>query len=119
MTDGSTHSDPRGCCDFWVALDEMVMAMGFVSIWSKFKLPRLLLMVIAHICDFIGMILGIRIKLNPFAVKVLTMHRWFDISAAEKGEWAWMVASVECRGAGVGRLATSATSSPSLPYSPC
>eukprot|EP00618_Florenciella_parvula_P024918 CAMPEP_0119524194 /NCGR_PEP_ID=MMETSP1344-20130328/39172_1 /TAXON_ID=236787 /ORGANISM="Florenciella parvula, Strain CCMP2471" /LENGTH=402 /DNA_ID=CAMNT_0007562647 /DNA_START=113 /DNA_END=1321 /DNA_ORIENTATION=+ len=84
VTDGSTHADPRGCCDFWVALDEMVMAMGFVSIWSKSKLPRMLLMIIAHICDFVGMVLGVRIKLNPFAVKVLTMHRWFDISAAEK-----------------------------------
>merc|ERR1712046_572499 len=84
VTDGSTHDDPRGCCDFWVALDRMITAMGFVSIWSKFKLPRLLLLFIAHICDTIGMILGIRIKLNPFAVKVLTMHRWFDISAAEQ-----------------------------------
>lgn len=25
-----------------------------------------------------------RIKLNPFTVTVLTMHRWFDISAAER-----------------------------------
>jgi len=24
------------------------------------------------------------IKLNPFSVKMLTMHRWFDISAAEQ-----------------------------------
>jgi hypothetical protein len=24
------------------------------------------------------------IKLNPFTVVVLTMHRWFDISAAER-----------------------------------
>ena len=24
-----------------------------------------------------------KIKLNPFAVTVLTMHRWFDISAAD------------------------------------
>jgi nucleoside-diphosphate-sugar epimerase len=27
---------------------------------------------------------GSSIKLNPFSVKMLTMHRWFDISAAEK-----------------------------------
>merc|ERR1719439_219042 len=46
VTDGSTHVYPRGCCDFWRALDEMVVAMGFVSIWSKFKLPRLFLLII-------------------------------------------------------------------------
>lgn len=29
-------------------------------------------------------VLGSSIKLNPFSVKMLTMHRWFDISAAEQ-----------------------------------
>lgn len=29
VTDGSTHPDPRGCCEFWVELDKAVTAMGF------------------------------------------------------------------------------------------
>lgn len=84
VTDGSTHTYPAGYCEFWVALDDMIKAMGFVSIWSKFKLPYWFMMPLAYLCSLIGFLLRIKIKLNPFAVKVLTMHRWFDISAAEK-----------------------------------
>ena len=38
---------------------------------------------VAFICEIIGALLGKTLKLNLFNVKVLTMHRWFDISAAE------------------------------------
>jgi nucleoside-diphosphate-sugar epimerase len=83
VTDGRTHDDPRGCCEFWRSLDEAIVYMGFTSIWSKFKLPYYFIMPLAYLCSVIGWILGINIKLNPFTVTVLTMHRWFDISAAE------------------------------------
>ena len=46
-------------------------------------LPHALLLVVAYVCEVIGWALGITLKLNLFNVKVLTMHRWFDISAAE------------------------------------
>ena len=84
VTDGSTHPDPRGCVPFWSALEETILFMGFPSIWAKFKLPYVLMMTIAYVCSAVGWLLGIKIKLNPFSVKMLTMHRWFDISAAEK-----------------------------------
>lgn len=58
--------------------------MGFTSIWSKFKLPYWFIMPIAYLCDVFGWLIGRRLKLNPFNVRVLTMHRWFDISAAER-----------------------------------
>jgi hypothetical protein len=58
--------------------------MGFPSVWAKFKLPYLLMMAIATVCEAVGWVLGIKIKLNRFSVKMLTMHRWFDVSAAEK-----------------------------------
>ena len=35
-------------------------------------------------CEVAGYLLGITLKLNLFNVRVLTMHRWFNISAAEK-----------------------------------
>ena len=41
-------------------------------------------MIIAHICDLIGWLMNVKLKLNPFNIKVLTMHRWFNIEAAEK-----------------------------------
>ena len=58
--------------------------MGFDSLKSKFHLPMWLLIVLAYICEAIGFCLGVTLKLNLFNVKVLTMHRWFDISASEK-----------------------------------
>eukprot|EP00043_Microstomoeca_roanoka_P015941 m.160514 g.160514 ORF g.160514 m.160514 type:complete len:401 (+) comp16363_c0_seq1:89-1291(+) len=84
VTDGRTHPFSAGYAHFWSVLDEPIKLVGFQSIWSKFKLPVWLLMPLAHICDLIGWFTGRKLKLNPFNVRVLTMHRWFDISAAEK-----------------------------------
>lgn len=80
---------------FWKALDEAVVAMGFTSLWSKLKLPGLLMMTLAYITLFIGNVISLltgtpihrvmfRLKLVPFAVKMLLIHRYFDISAAKK-----------------------------------
>ncbi len=41
-------------------------------------------MPIAYLCLFITMLTGIKIKLTPFVVLMMTMHRWFDCSAAVK-----------------------------------
>jgi nucleoside-diphosphate-sugar epimerase len=84
VTDGRTHPDPRGFAYFWKAADELVVAQGFTSIWSKMKLPLWFLMPIAYLCSLIGWIIGRNLKLNPFNVRVLTMHRWFDIANAER-----------------------------------
>eukprot|EP00611_Tribonema_gayanum_P031056 TRINITY_DN8833_c0_g1_i1.p1 TRINITY_DN8833_c0_g1~~TRINITY_DN8833_c0_g1_i1.p1 ORF type:complete len:366 (-),score=106.07 TRINITY_DN8833_c0_g1_i1:422-1489(-) len=69
---------------FWKVLDRAVVAMGFTSIWTKTKLPYLLLMVLAYICNVIGFLLRTKMRLNPFNVKMLTIHRWFNIDAATK-----------------------------------
>ena len=80
---------------FWEVLDQAVVAMGFVSLWSKFKLPTWFMMVIAHIVLFIGNIFAFvtgtpshvvnyYLKLNPFAVTMLVIDRNFDISSATK-----------------------------------
>ena len=83
VTDGRTHPSPRGYAHFWQVVDEQVVSMGFPSLWAKFKLPTWLLMPVAYVCNVIGWLTGRKLKLNPFNVRVLTMHRWFDISAAE------------------------------------
>merc|ERR1712138_190687 len=54
------------------------------SLWSKFKLPYWLLMCVAYVCNVFTWISGKQFKLKPFNVRVLTMHRWFNIAAAEK-----------------------------------
>ncbi|CAM9262091.1 unnamed protein product [Ectocarpus fasciculatus] len=80
---------------FWKVLDEAVINMGFTSLWSKFHLPTALMMFVAYLCVFFGNIwsgvtgtpkhvVNYKLKLNPFAVKMLIINRFFNISAAER-----------------------------------
>jgi hypothetical protein len=73
----------QGYLNFWETLDEAALAMGFVSLKAKLHLPTWLLYVFAYLCEFVGFCFGVTFKLNLFNVRVLTMHRWFNISAAE------------------------------------
>lgn len=84
VTDGSTHPFSAGYANLWDSLDEAVIGMGFTSLWSKFKLPYMLLMGLAYVCSALGWLFQTKFKLIPFNVTVMTMHRWFRISAAER-----------------------------------
>mmetsp|Transcript_27980 Transcript_27980/g.78255 ORF Transcript_27980/g.78255 Transcript_27980/m.78255 type:complete len:406 (+) Transcript_27980:70-1287(+) len=84
VTDGSTHTYPEGYGLFWEEIDKPITAMGFDSLWGKVMLPYWFMMIVAYICNVIGFLLGTKLKVNPFNVRVLTMHRWFRIDAAEK-----------------------------------
>ena len=86
MTDGDTHTYPEGYGLFWEELDKVVVPLFGESqrLSAKTFLPLGLMMLLARICECIGWVLGVKLKLNVFAVKMLTMHRWFDISAATK-----------------------------------
>jgi nucleoside-diphosphate-sugar epimerase len=81
-TDGDTHPHP-GYCYFWEEVDRAVIAMGFPSLCGKFMLPYWFMMIIAYICNVIGFVLNMKLKINPFNVRVMVMHRWFVIDAAE------------------------------------
>ena len=80
---------------FWKALDEAVIAMGFKSLWQKMHLPTWFMMFLATLVLYFGNlysfctgtpshIVNYHMKLNPFAVKMLVINRYFDISAAKK-----------------------------------
>lgn len=80
---------------FWTVLDQAVVAMGFVSLFRKLKLPTWFMMTLAYIVVFVGDVYSVlsgtpkhvvnkNLKLNPFAVKMLVIHRYFDISAARR-----------------------------------
>lgn len=84
VTDGASHPVKDGFAVFWETIDEPIIAMGFTPLASKFRLPVWLLNPVAHVCDWVGWAIGRTLKLNPFNVRVLTMHRWFRITAAEK-----------------------------------
>ena len=84
VTDGNTHPNGEQYLIFWEILDEAVKGMGFTSLWAKTKLPKPLLFFLAYISECLQYILNTTLKLNYFTVLVLTMHRWFDITAAER-----------------------------------
>ena len=84
VTDGKTHPNGEQYLIFWKILDEAIKGMGFKALSSQMHLPKGLLFFLAYICEFLGWILQTTFKLNYFNVLVLTMHRWFDIAAAEK-----------------------------------
>jgi nucleoside-diphosphate-sugar epimerase len=80
---------------FWKVLDEAIMAMGFASVFSKMHLPTWFMMGIAYLTVFLGNIyaavtgtpkhvVNYHLKLNPFAVKMLVIHRNFDIRNAKQ-----------------------------------
>jgi nucleoside-diphosphate-sugar epimerase len=70
--------------NFWRILNQAVVAMGFKDLFMKFHLPIWFLMVIAHAADGLGWILNKKFKLNPFNVKMLTIHRYFNIDNSIK-----------------------------------
>lgn len=82
-TDGATHPEPKAHCIFWKEINKAVTRMGFQDLESKAHLPFALLYAIALVAEFVGWLSGTVFKLNVFNVFVLTMHRWFDITAAE------------------------------------
>lgn len=69
---------------FWKFVNEAAMEMGFTDLFSKFHLPVWLLMGLAYICNVVGFIINKKLKLNPFNVKMLVIHRYFSISNAKR-----------------------------------
>jgi len=84
VTDGATHPRPEGCCLFWEEVNKFVVGCGFTSLFDKFHLPVGLIMCVAYACNVIGFLLGRKLKLSPFSVKMLIMDRWFKIERAER-----------------------------------
>lgn len=80
---------------FWKVLDEAVVGMGFQSLWGKVKLPTLFMLALAYLVVWVGNlyaalsgtpkhVVNYNLKLNPFAVKMLVIDRYFDIQAAKR-----------------------------------
>jgi len=69
---------------FWDVIDAGSKCMGYGSLWDKIKLPWILMMTIAYFLQSITLVTGHQFRVNPFTVKMLTIHRWFDITNAER-----------------------------------
>jgi nucleoside-diphosphate-sugar epimerase len=70
--------------DFWRVLDVALVAVGCRSVFTKFRLPKWFILPVAYLCTLVGLLLRRKIKLNPFAARMLMIHRWFDIDAARR-----------------------------------
>jgi nucleoside-diphosphate-sugar epimerase len=79
----------------WEALDRLVTGVGLPSLHDKASLPPWLMMGVARVTMVAGQVIAKatgkpyphvmrRLKLNTFAVKMLLIDRWFDISRAER-----------------------------------
>lgn len=69
---------------FWGILNQAAVAMGFADMEKKFHLSTTLLYTIAYFCNFLGYLLGKKFKLNPFNVRMMTIHRYFSIENAKR-----------------------------------
>lgn len=65
-------------------IDNAYEALGYPSLFSRAKLPVWFIMPVAACVEALGGLLGKKWKLNTFAVKMMVIHRWFDIADAER-----------------------------------
>lgn len=84
VTDMDTHTHKEGYIYFYEEIDKAIVGMGFDSVFGKVKLPKWLLYSLAYPCLWASQLSGVKFKLSPFTVTMMTMHRWFDCSAAER-----------------------------------
>ncbi|CAE7506716.1 Nsdhl [Symbiodinium microadriaticum] len=74
---------------------EAIVAMGFDSLWDKFHLPGWFMMLIGYLTLWMGNlfamltgtpkhVVNFKLKLNPFAVKMLLIHRYIPPSRSAR-----------------------------------
>jgi nucleoside-diphosphate-sugar epimerase len=57
--------------------------MGYESVKSRKYLPSWLMFGIAYAGVAVSTLTGMNFRINPFTVKMLTIHRWFNIKNAK------------------------------------
>jgi len=73
-------------CNFWRTMDNVITSLYGAdrSIYRLWSIPRWLILGAAYCCDVMAYLTGKPLKLNSFAVKMLTIDRYFDISNARR-----------------------------------
>jgi len=65
--------------NFWKSIDIAVSSCGLTPLSKKFPVPSGIIYPIGRLCDLITTITGIKLKLTSYAVRMITIHRWFRI----------------------------------------
>ena len=76
-----TDSSPQ---KFWHVLNDAAVGLGFDDMFQKLKLPGTMMLLVAWCLDWIGWAVGRKFKLSTFSVKMLLIHRHFDIARARE-----------------------------------
>jgi len=79
VTDGDS-----GVRNFWDTIDEAVVACGLPSLHTKAALPTALLSLVAYAGALFTALTGRMVKLTPFTLNMLVIHRYFCIQKAEQ-----------------------------------
>jgi len=93
---------------FWDVIDSAVVECGMPSLHSKAYLPTPLLWALAYLSAAVTAVTGKQLKLNPFTLNMLLIHRYFSTSKAQqllgyspvvsfKDGWAETVAAAKAR----------------------
>jgi nucleoside-diphosphate-sugar epimerase len=69
--------------DLWGLINEAGVCMGFTDLTTKFHLPVWFMYIVATLANILGFLLNKKFKLNYFSLRMITMHRYFDISRAK------------------------------------
>lgn len=88
VTDGGSHN-------LWGVLSQACVAMGFDSLESKVHTPVWILSSVAYLLSLLAKLAGdtdtgrrwghrLMGMVQPFTVRMMTIHRWFDISNAQR-----------------------------------
>lgn len=77
ITDGAPQN-------LWGLINEAGVCMGFADLTTKFHLPIWFMYILATIANIAGLLLGKKFKLNYFSLRMISMHRYFDISRAKR-----------------------------------
>jgi nucleoside-diphosphate-sugar epimerase len=71
-----------GAVYFWDMLDQAIVACGLPTLEDKLHLSKGLLYPVAYLCEFINLFRWVPLRLIPFNVRMMTMHRHFNIQRA-------------------------------------
>jgi nucleoside-diphosphate-sugar epimerase len=72
-----------GAVYLWDILDQAITGCGLPSLEDKFHLSEWILYPAAYACLFFNKFRSVPLRLSPFTVRMLTMHRHFNIAKIE------------------------------------
>lgn len=73
-----------GSQSLWKMLDRAVVRNGGVSLFTKFRVPTPIMYTVAYTMQFIGRLTGLKFRLIPFTVNMMTIDRYFNVNDAKR-----------------------------------